>query len=163
MPKVRLLQPLRGNDYTSSKKRELFHATHVALLWLAKHYPQAFPEEVKAVHPLAIGVREQLLDALSSAPDTAPSRPDTAILLRALGIWTKSIPYLNAAAKGRDRLNLDGTVATPISEAHRAYARRLLDERRARQKATPAPTPKPKPIAPQKASARPVLKLRKAS
>ena len=34
--KVKLLQPLRGNDNTDSKMRDLIHATHVALLWLAQ-------------------------------------------------------------------------------------------------------------------------------
>ncbi len=163
MPKVKLLLPLRVNKNVPPEKAEELLATNRALRWMAQQYPVAFPQDTQALHPLAIGIAEQVLDTLSSSPDTASSGPDTDVVLRALGVWTRSIPYITAAAEGRSRLNLDGTVSTPISEPHQAYAKRLLDERRARQKAAKAPAPKPAKIAPPRASTRPKLSLRRSA
>ena len=111
------------------------------------------------LHPLAIGIRDQVLEAIASEPNA----PDAGIVLRALGMWTKSGPYVTAAAKGRNRLNLDGTVATPISDAHRAYAQRVLDERKARRKPATASKPTPAPIARSGASTRPTLTRRRSA
>lgn len=163
MPKIKLLQPLRVNKNAPPEQAAMMLATNRALRWLAQQFPVAFPHDTKALHPLAIGIREQVLDAVSSSGDTASSAPDTDVALRALGLWTRSLAYVIAAADGRDRLNLDGTVSTPISAAHQAYARRVLDERKARKRAAKAPTPRPKPTAPTRVPTRAVIKLRRAS
>jgi sRNA-binding protein len=165
MSKVTLLKPMRGLDNRDSDKRKLNHATNVALRWMAARWPEAFPDDTDRIHPLVIGIRDQILDALSSSPDTASSAPDTGLILRALGIWTRSPPYCRAAAAGRDRINLDGSVASPIQPSHQAYAQRLLDERKERQQAkrAPASPPPPRPAPAPKATTRPVIKLRRAS
>ena len=159
MPKVKPRQSLRGHENTAQAQRDLMHATHVALQWLPQRWPAAFPDVTKQIHPLAIGVRDQVLEPLKIEPNA----PDVGIVLRALGIWTKSGPYVTAAAKGRDRLNLDGSVASPISDVHRAYAHRVLDKRKARRRPTAATEPKPTSLAPPRVSTPPTLTLRKSA
>jgi sRNA-binding protein len=160
MSKVTLLKPMRGLDNRDSDKRKLQHATNVALRWMAARWPQAFPDDTDRIHPLAIGARDQLLDAAKGEANA----PDTALLLRALGIWTRSPPYCRAAATGRDRINLDGSVSSPLKPSHQAYAQRLLEERKKRQNrpVTPAPAPKP-PVMVPKPFTRPTLSLRRSA
>lgn len=159
MPKVQLLRPLRGHDNSDQAKRDRKHSIRIALLWLAKHFPKAFPEDAGSIHPLAIGVRDQIDHAIR----THREHPDTETLLEAVSTWTQSHPYLVAAAKGRDRINLDGTVSGPIKLGHRRYAQRLLRARRERLKAKLELKPKPPAKQPPRAPARPLLSLRKAT
>ena len=158
MPKVMLLKSFRGADNADAKKRALMHATHVALQWLANRWPRAFPRDTRDLHPLVIGVHEEILQGVEGEPDA----PDPEILHRAVSIWTRSAPYVTAAAQGKDRIHLDGSVASPIKPSHQAYARRLLEERKARR-APSKPVSSPRPIAPPRVPKRPVIKLRRAS
>lgn len=157
MPKIKLLQPLRVNRSVSPEKVEELLGTEKTLRWLAQQYPVAFPQNTRDLHPIGIDIRDQLLEAIG----TDANAPDAGIVFRALGMWTKSGPYVTAAAKGRVRLNLDGTISSPISDAHRAYAQRVLDERKVRRKPATAPKLRPVPIAPSRSPTRPTLNLRR--
>ena len=158
MAKVRLLGPLRGNENKDSKKRNEMHENRIGLLWLARRWPKAFPDDTRMIHPLAIGIREKLIEAVSSEPDTASSRPDIEILLRALQVWTRSAPYVHAAAAGRSRVDLDGNVVSELDPKHQQFAKDVIDRRKQRA-ATPA-KPAAVPVSPPKAFTRPLLSLR---
>ena len=157
MPKTKLLKPLRLNENVPPEKAEEVKATHAALLWLAKHYPQAFPREARAVHPLKIGIADDLLEAIKTVPDA----PEAGILARALQLWTQSPPYLTGAAEGRDRLNLDGSVASPITPEHQAFAQTVLDGRKARGSRTKVVAPPRAPVIPPRVPRRPVIGLKR--
>ena len=137
--KVFWLRPVREpqeapTSVKQARKWERGNQTRTALRWLAARYPVAFPGEVEAVHPLATGIRDAVLAAGAAEPDA----PDPALLVLGLQVWTRSSPYLVASAAGRDRLNLDGTVAGPIDPEHQSFAKDRLDEinaRHARRKA----------------------------
>jgi hypothetical protein len=116
MPKVKPRQSLRGHENTAQAQRDLMHATHVALQWLPQRWPAAFSDETKLIHLLAVAVRDQVLEATKAEPDA----PNAKIVLRALGIWSKSRPYVRALAQSRENINLDGSVASLVADTRRA-------------------------------------------
>ena len=160
MPKIKMLRPLELNENLAPQKVEELRATHSALLWLAENFPAAFPDHTKNLRPLAIGVHERLEAILSSERDTASSAPDIEILLRALQVWTRSAPYVHAAAAGRSRVDLDGNVVSELDPKHQQFAKDVIDRRKQRA-ATPV-KPAPVPVSPPKPFTRPVLSLRRA-
>ena len=164
MPKVMLLQGFRCPESTDEETRARMHATHIALQWLAKRWPRAFPRDTRDLHPLAIGVHEEILQGAKDEPDAPPPE----ILHRTVVIWTRSMPYVTAASQGKDRIHLDGSVASPIKPSHQRYAKKVMEERKnkhAQAKRAPAPAspPLPAPAPAPKATTRPVIKLRRAS
>jgi sRNA-binding protein len=82
-------------------------ATHAALAYLARRWPEAFADDAAKAHPLAVGARERVLEA--SIAD--PSAPDRKWLARALALWCGSIEYLAALARATPRVHL--TARTP--------------------------------------------------
>jgi sRNA-binding protein len=67
---------------------------------------------------LAIGIHAQIAAA---APDLTARRIDLA--LRA---WTGRLSYLEALAKGRPRVDIDGRPVAQVTEAERDNARKRL-------------------------------------
>jgi sRNA-binding protein len=65
--------------------------------------------------PLAIGVRERILEVAGDAVDSAQ-------LGRFLSWWTQRSDYLDAIAHGEPRRNLDGSPAGEPDEAQRRQA-----------------------------------------
>ncbi len=87
-------------------------------------WPRAFPPPgTRArLHPLAVGIHDQIAAA---APDLTVRRIDLA--LRA---WTGRLSYLEALAKGRPRVDIDGRPVAQVSEAERNDARERLRQKR---------------------------------
>lgn len=83
-------------------------------------WPKAFPPPGSRarLHPVAIGIHAQIAAA---APDLTARRIDLA--LRA---WTGRLSYLEALAKGRPRVDIDGRPAAQVTEAERDDARERL-------------------------------------
>jgi ProP effector len=71
--------------------------------------------------PLAIGVDKQII-----AREPEVSRK---ILRIALGIHTRSVPYLKAMEKATVRFDLDGNAADEVPQEHRKHAAEMLRER----------------------------------
>ena len=131
MPKVQLLQPLRGLDGIAEKRRAEMHSTHIALLYLRERWPEAFTDDTAQVHPLAIGSRDKLLE--ETAQD--PSAPDQKWIARALALWCGSTPYLRAIAEGKPRVNLDGSFAGHVDPQHVDHAKQRIEKLKARGRA----------------------------
>lgn len=83
-------------------------------------WPKAFPPPGSRarLHPLAIGIHAQIAAA---APDLTARRIDLA--LRA---WTGRLSYLEALAKGRPRVDIDGRPVAQVTETERDDARERL-------------------------------------
>ena len=156
MARVRLLDPQRGNENKDTKKRNQLHENRITLRWMAKRWPKAFPDDTRAIFPLMIGIREVILDAVKDDP----SAPSADLLLRALQMWTKSAPYVHAAAHGNPRVDLDGTVVSELDPKHQQFAKDVIDRRKQRA-ATPV-KPAAVPVSPPRATTRPLLSLRRA-
>jgi ProP effector len=71
--------------------------------------------------PLAIGVDKQII-----AREPEVSRK---VLRIALGIHTRSVPYLKAMEKATVRFDLDGNAADEVPQEHRKHAAEMLRER----------------------------------
>jgi ProP effector len=87
---------------------------------LLKQFQENFPVfgECK---PLAIGIDKQLL---AQTPDL--NRKALRIALR---IHTNSLRYLKGLEHATVRINLDGSAADEVTDAHRAFAAQTLQER----------------------------------
>ena len=110
MPKVGRLRPRFRNDNTESVKRDLMQATPLTLQGRASRWPGVFSDDTREVHCLAIGVHEPVLKAIQ----TELNAQEAVTMLRVLGLWAEGGPYVTGAMKGRDWLNLDGRMASPI-------------------------------------------------
>lgn len=83
-----------------------------------RQYP-AFDDSPR---PLAIGIDKQIRYALGGRYGRKP-------ISLVLAWWTRLPDYLRSVARGRPRVNLDGTVAGEVSESHRAKAFEQLKKR----------------------------------
>ena len=85
---------------------------------LVANYPGAF--DLEHPKPLALGVHKQLAETF---------KPGCAY--RLVGCYTKRRKYLQAVAKpGSYRINLDGSIADPVSGEHAEYALNQLRRRK---------------------------------
>jgi ProP effector len=75
-------------------------------------------------NPLAIGIDKQILARLPEL--------NRGELRAAMGMHTKSTPYLRQVTKAKERFDLDGNVASEVTEAQRTHASTILKERAAR-------------------------------
>lgn len=80
---------------------------------------EAFPVFAER-KPLAIGVDKQVMAIRSDF--------DKKLLKAAMGLHTRSIPYLKTLQNTTHRLNIDGTSADPITPAQRELAAQQLRE-----------------------------------
>jgi ProP effector len=71
--------------------------------------------------PLAIGVDKQII---AQTPDV-----NRKVLRIALGLHTRSVPYLKAMEKATVRFDLDGNAAGEVPAEHRKHAAEMLRER----------------------------------
>jgi ProP effector len=71
--------------------------------------------------PLAIGVDKQII---AQTPDV-----NRKVLRIALGLHTRSVPYLKAMEKATVRFDLDGNAAGEVPTEHRKHAAEMLRER----------------------------------
>jgi sRNA-binding protein len=90
-----------------------------------RRWPAAFSNPV----PLAVGFSGQMKAVLRDEGATF----DRKMFGIAVDAWTKQGAYLRAMMRGEMRRNLDGSGAGFPDEASRMEAKRILDERAARQ------------------------------
>lgn len=87
---------------------------------LLKTLQERFPV-LRECRPLAIGVDKQII---AQVPDV-----NRKLLRIALGMHTRSVPYLKAMEKATARFDLDGNVAGEVPQEHRKHAADMLRER----------------------------------
>jgi len=113
----RVVAPKAPSKLPPSKRQRQALAT---LQIMHVRWPKAFPPPGSGarLHPLAIGIHAQIAAA---APDLTARRIDLA--LRA---WTNRLSYLDALAKGRPRVDINGRPVAQITNAERDDARKRL-------------------------------------
>jgi sRNA-binding protein len=84
---------------------------------LAELYPGAFSTDPSRVRPLAIGVKEMLLQQCKLTPKSIGD-----VLRR----YTGSTGYLKATVEGAARVDLDGQAAGPVTMCQAEHAQRRL-------------------------------------
>lgn len=87
---------------------------------LLKQLQQQFPAFRNCL-PLAIGIDKQILARLPGV--------DRKTMRAALGIHTGSLRYLRAMEKATVRYDLDGNPGAEVTDAHRAHAKEVLQQR----------------------------------
>jgi hypothetical protein len=117
----RVAQPKAPPKPPASKRQRQALAT---LAIMHARWPRAFPPPGSRarLQPVAVGIHAQIAAA---APDLTARRIDLA--LRA---WTGRLSYLEALAKGRPRVDINGCVVAQTTDAERADARERLREKR---------------------------------
>ncbi|HSY28730.1 MAG TPA: ProQ/FINO family protein [Burkholderiaceae bacterium] len=89
---------------------------HAVLKTLKEHFPV-----FRNSNPLAIGIDKQIVALMPEL-----NRRD---LRAALGMHTKSTPYLKQIARLNDRFDLDGKVVSAVTDAQRLHAAAILKDR----------------------------------
>jgi sRNA-binding protein len=99
---------------------------------LAKLYPGAFSTDSSRVRPLAIGLKELLLQHCKRSPRSIEN---------AMRRYTGSTGYLNAMVEGAARVGLDGQSAGFVTMPQAEYAQRRLAKMAQRLAAKPNAAP----------------------
>ena len=103
---------------------------------LKAHFPLCF-RDIKEIQPLKIGVKQDLVKALSTREDIVIA--DKACMVSSLSYYVNSTAYHKSVVEGAMRIDLDGTPAGLISSEESQYS---LDCRKAKlEKKKPAPRP----------------------
>jgi sRNA-binding protein len=110
---------------------------------LRARFPAAFPEDPRALRPLKIGIRDDLLAALGGEADER-------ILHRLLDRHTRRIAYLRALTHTPHRIDLKDQ---PVDEHCRTLAAQKLEAIEVRRLARETPQTTPPAEPPSKASA----------
>jgi sRNA-binding protein len=96
---------------------------------LTRRYPNAFSADPTRVRPLAVGLKDVLLQQCTRSPKH---------LENAMRRYTGSAGYLNATIEGAVRVDLDGQDAGVVTVHQAEYAKRRLAKMAARLAAKPA-------------------------
>ncbi|MDN3518933.1 ProQ/FINO family protein [Aquisalimonas lutea] len=116
---------------TENQKRQRAERTRAFLDQLIQLYPECFCRDRERIQPLAIGMQQELRQALAGHEEL---RDTPGWLVRqALALYTRSPAYLDATIERRQRVHLDGSDAGPVSDEAVAYARQRRDEQKKRQ------------------------------
>jgi ProP effector len=107
----------------------------------ARLFPKAFSTEPSQARPLAIGVKELLVEQCKLSPKSVS---------KALHRYTRSTAYLRATVEGAVRVNLDGEPAGVVTQGQAEHALRHLADvaKRPPPKPENAPTTKAAPNPP---------------
>jgi sRNA-binding protein len=97
---------------------------------LAKLCPAAFSTDPSLVRPLAVGVKEMLLERYSLSPEAIDG---------ALKYYTGSTHYLNVVVEGAARVDLDGQSVGTVTMRQAEHAQRRLVKMAERTAAKPKP------------------------
>ena len=115
----------------ASNRARLRYEVLACLAECHRRWPNVFPVESTDIHPLAIGTRAQLIEALGTPP---------AIVGIALRYWTCTAPYVTAIIRGRVRIDLDGRPTRPPTTLERTQAEKRLAAKRRRARPRPVLT-----------------------
>lgn len=115
---------------TPNQKRQRAERTRAFLDQLMTAFPDCFTREREQVRPLAIGMQQELRQALQQRPELAET--PAWLVRQALALYTGSPAYLDATINGHHRIHLDGSDAGPVSDEAIAYAQQRRDEQKAR-------------------------------
>lgn len=101
-----------------TQKNKSKKARHDALLWLAANFPAAFDNSLR-IRPLKVGIMDDILLRADEAVQVGISRSK---LREAVVLFTRRLDYL-ACLKAREmRIDLDGNLATEVSEEEAEHA-----------------------------------------
>lgn len=115
---------------TPNQKRRRAERTNAFIQTLIQRYPQCFCAERANIRPLAIGIEKAIRTSLD-ADDTAEPTPSW-LIRQALARYTRAPAYLEAIIAGADRIDLNGEVVEPVTQAAITQAKTQRDEQKAR-------------------------------
>jgi ProP effector len=105
---------------------------------LVERFPRAFFADPSQTKPLAVGVKEKILQQMSTlAPKTVAD---------ALRRYAGSPDYLKATIEGAARMDLDGQAAGVVTKGQAEHAQRRLAGMAARRSSQPDKAPKALPL-----------------
>jgi ProP effector len=105
---------------------------------LVERFPRAFFADPSQMKPLAVGVKEKILQQMSTlAPKTVAD---------ALRRYAGSSDYLKATVEGAARMDLDGQAAGVVTKGQAEHAQRRLAGMAARRSSQPDKAPKALPL-----------------
>lgn len=116
---------------TQNQKRQRAERTRAFLDQLIDQYPDCFTRDRDRIRPLAIGIQQQVRDAV--ADHTELQDTPGWLVRQALALYTGSPAYLEATIARRPRINLDGSDAGEITDEAAAYARERREEQKQRR------------------------------
>ena len=116
---------------TQNQKRQRAERTRAFLDQLIEHFPDCFTRDRENMRPLAIGIQQQLREAVGNHDEL---KDTPAWLVRqALALYTRAPAYLDATIARKPRINLDGTEAGEITDEAVNYATVRREEQKQRR------------------------------
>lgn len=109
-----------------------------AIHWLVEQFPAAFFSKNKQIKPLKLGIFEDILDFYERLDHPPLSKKS---LREALNYYSSSKAYLSCQTEGKNRVDLFGYEAEPVTKEQAAYAQKQLNERFTRKTAQAEKTP----------------------
>jgi len=112
-----------GEKGTKQKPVWLEHAQYGVEL-LKAHFPACF-KELKETQPLKIGIKQDLVKALSSREDIVIG--DKACMVNSLAYYVNSVSYHKSMVEGAKRIDLEGnetSIVTPEEAQHSVECRK---------------------------------------
>lgn len=114
------------------EKQPKLNNSKEVIVYLAKEFPNCFLAEGEA-KPLKIGIFQDIVERLGEASCVSKTQ-----LRTALRLYTTSWRYLYGIKAGAQRVDLDGNPCGVLDEQHVEYARKQLEEAKARIQAQKA-------------------------
>lgn len=108
------------------EKQPKLNNSKEVIVYLAKEFPSCFLAEGEA-KPLKIGIFQDIVERLGEASCVSKTQ-----LRTALRLYTTSWRYLYGIKAGAQRVDLDGNPCGFLDEQHIEYARKQLEEAKAR-------------------------------
>ena len=116
---------------TQNQKRQRAERTRAFLDQLIEHYPDCFTRDRDGMRPLAIGIQQQVREAVAN--DAELKDTPGWLVRQALALYTRAPAYLDATIARRSRINLDGSDAGEITDEAVAYATERREEQKQRR------------------------------
>lgn len=118
LKKKRKLPHKEGGTQTSPKPAWLEYAQYGVEL-LKAHFPLVF-KETKEIQPLKIGIKQDLVKALSAREDIVIG--DKACMVSALAYYVNSVAYHKSVLEGSMRIDLQGRESGTVTPEEAQYS-----------------------------------------
>lgn len=126
----------RSAKPAKTKPQWLEHAQYGVEL-LKAFYPNCF-REMKDIQPLKIGIKQDLVKALSLREDIVVG--DKALMVSSLSYYVNSPSYHKMMVEGINRIDLDGNPVAPVTAEEAKYSSECRKAKMQKKKSSGAPT-----------------------
>ncbi len=115
---------------TPNQKHRRAQRTSAFIQVLIARYPDCFSTERAKIRPLAIGIEKAIRASLDA--DNADEPTPSWLIRQALARYTRSPAYLESIIAGTERIDLDGKIVEPVTEAAIEQAKTQRNEQKSR-------------------------------